>query len=69
LQSGTLLEILQPFRSKPMDITALYLHRKFKPAKVKAFVDFLDSWFTQHGLCPTHDPGVLSAHTQNRNVG
>jgi DNA-binding transcriptional LysR family regulator len=55
LQSGALLEILKPFRSTPVDITALYLHRKFKPAKIRVFIDFLDDWFEQHGLCPALD--------------
>ena len=64
LKSGSLLEVLRPFRSRPMDISALYLHRKFKPAKISAFVDFLADWFEQHSFCPAPSPDPLAGNDQ-----
>ncbi len=45
LRAGSLVEVLRAFRSAPLDISAVYLHRQFKPAKVTAFVDFLAAYF------------------------
>ena len=41
LADGRLLEILQAFRSAPLDISALYLQRRFNPAKITAFCGFI----------------------------
>jgi DNA-binding transcriptional LysR family regulator len=49
LADGSLLEVLEPFRSAPLDISVVYLHRKFKPAKITAFVDFLVDHFRNKG--------------------
>lgn len=46
-EAGQLVEVLADFRSREMDITATFAHRKFKPAKVTAFVDFLVSYFNR----------------------
>lgn len=45
LQTGQLLEILRPYRSAPLDISVVYLHRRFRPATITAFADFLQSYF------------------------
>ena len=49
LADGSLLEILKPYRSEPIDISAVYLYRQFKPAKISAFVDFLADYFARNG--------------------
>jgi DNA-binding transcriptional LysR family regulator len=45
LDSGRLVEILKTFRSPPIDISAVYLHRRFKPAKVTALIESLQNYF------------------------
>lgn len=45
LQSGELVEILQDYRRPPLAIYATYLQRRFYPAKLSAFVDFLLKYF------------------------
>lgn len=45
LETGQLLEVLPDFRSSPLQISAVTLHRQFRPAKVSAFIDFLDEYF------------------------
>ncbi len=47
LASAQLTEILQDFRSAPLDISAIYLQRRFKPAKITAFVEFLEEYFSR----------------------
>lgn len=47
LAGSQLTEILRDYRSAPMDISAVYLHRRFKPAKVSAFTDFLEEYFAR----------------------
>jgi len=42
---GRLIEVLQEFRSEPIDVSLLYLDRQFKPYKVTAFLDFIAEWF------------------------
>ena len=55
LRNGSLLEVLQPYRSAPLDISAVYLHRRFKPAKISAFVEFLAEYFRLHdGWMPAY---------------
>jgi DNA-binding transcriptional LysR family regulator len=49
LAAGSLLEVLAAFRSAPLDISVVYLHRKFKPAKITAFVEFLVEYFRNKG--------------------
>jgi DNA-binding transcriptional LysR family regulator len=47
LQAGELVEVLQPFRSTPLQINAVYLQRRFKPAKLSAFLDYLAEFFAR----------------------
>ncbi len=42
---GQLVEILQPFRSPSLVIYATYLQRRFLPAKLTTFVDFMVKYF------------------------
>lgn len=42
---GRLVEVLQDYRSEPVNISFLYLDRKFKPVKITALADFLVDWF------------------------
>lgn len=47
LQSAALVEVLEPFRSEPLQINAIYLQRNFKPAKLSAFLDYLAEFFAR----------------------
>jgi len=42
---GTLVPILEDYLSTDRGIYAIYPHRRYLPAKVRAFVDFLTQWF------------------------
>ena len=48
LRSGRLIEILTPFRSAPLDICIVYLHRKFRPAAISACADFMAEFFNEN---------------------
>jgi len=50
--AGRLVEILPAHRSEPLDISAVFVHRRFRPAKVTAFVEFLVEWFERHPVMP-----------------
>jgi DNA-binding transcriptional LysR family regulator len=45
LKKGRLIEVLTAFRSAPLDISMVYLHRRFRPATLTAFADFLHTYF------------------------
>jgi DNA-binding transcriptional LysR family regulator len=45
LAKGRLTEILSAHRSPPLQISAVTLHRRFRPAKTRAFIDFLVEYF------------------------
>ncbi len=45
LQSGELQEILREYRRPALDIYATYLQRRFYPAKLTTFIDFLLEYF------------------------
>ncbi len=55
LAGGKLIEILPDHRSAPLDISLLYLHRRFNPAKVRAFADFLGEHFATLWSDEKHD--------------
>jgi DNA-binding transcriptional LysR family regulator len=48
LEQGKLVEILPDFRIPSLNIYATYLQRRFLPAKLATFVDFLIKYFSQH---------------------
>ena len=45
IDSGELISILDPYIPTDRGIYAVYPHRRYLPAKVRAFVDFLHAWF------------------------
>lgn len=49
LQDGSLVSVLDPFVPTGGGIFAVYPHRRYLPAKVRALVDFLAAWFKQSG--------------------
>lgn len=50
LEQGRLVEILPEYRIDSLSIYATYLQKRFYPAKLSSFVDFLQNYFAQkHG--------------------
>jgi DNA-binding transcriptional LysR family regulator len=47
LESGRLVSVLEEWAPKGGGIFAVYPHRRYLPAKVRVFVDFLVQWFRQ----------------------
>jgi len=45
IQSGELVTLFDDFITKDRGIYAVYPHRRYLPAKVRSFVDFLSTWF------------------------
>lgn len=50
LESGRLVPVLEGWTRSDAGIFAVYPHRRYLPAKVRVFVDFLAQWFKAH--CP-----------------
>ncbi len=48
LDSGELISVLEDFMPTDRGVYAIYPHRRYLPAKVRTFVDFLSSWFRHH---------------------
>jgi DNA-binding transcriptional LysR family regulator len=48
LEQGQLIEILPNFRIPSLKIYATYLQRRFLPAKLATFVDFLIKYFAEN---------------------
>jgi DNA-binding transcriptional LysR family regulator len=46
--AGRLVTVLDDFVPTDRGIYAIYPHRRYLPAKVRAFVDFLHGWFKQN---------------------
>jgi DNA-binding transcriptional LysR family regulator len=46
VEKGELIEILQDFQIPPLSIYATYLQRRFLPAKLTTFVDFMVKYFS-----------------------
>ncbi|MGR8979232.1 MAG: LysR family transcriptional regulator [Gammaproteobacteria bacterium] len=44
IEKGRLVPVLDKYVSLPLDIHAVYPHRKYLSAKVRIFMDFLQSW-------------------------
>lgn len=49
LDSGQLVAILDDYLPADRGIYAIYPHRRYLPAKVRTFVDFLYNWFKKNG--------------------
>jgi DNA-binding transcriptional LysR family regulator len=47
IQSGELVTLFDEYIIKDRGIYAVYPHRRYLPAKVRSFVDFLAAWFRQ----------------------
>ncbi|MGK6311842.1 LysR family transcriptional regulator [Neorhizobium sp. DT-125] len=45
IQSGELVTLFDDYITKDRGIYAVYPHRRYLPAKVRSFVDFLSTWF------------------------
>ncbi len=45
LQSGELISLFDDYFTRDRGIYAVYPHRRYLPAKVRSFVDFLSNWF------------------------
>jgi DNA-binding transcriptional LysR family regulator len=49
IQSGELVTLFDDYISKDRGIYAVYPHRRYLPAKVRSFVDYLSAWFRKSG--------------------
>ncbi len=47
VQQGQLIEVLQDFKIPPLSIYATYLQRRFLPAKLTTFVNFMVEYFAE----------------------
>lgn len=47
VEEGKLVEILEDFRIPPLSVYATYLQRRFLPAKLTTFVDFMVKYFAE----------------------
>jgi DNA-binding transcriptional LysR family regulator len=52
IENGTLKVVLENYPLPPLDIHAVYPHRKYLSAKVKTFMDFLQSWLEHRVSMP-----------------
>lgn len=48
IQSGELVTLFDEFISRDRGIYAVYPHRRYLPAKVRSFVDYLSNWFRKN---------------------
>lgn len=53
LRAGRLVEVLPGLMGSDAGIYAVYPHRRYLPAKVRALVDFLADWFKRNGAGTT----------------
>lgn len=51
LQNGQLVTLFDDYVPKDRGIYAIYPHRRYLPAKVRIFVDFLSNWFKKSEQC------------------
>ena len=49
IETGELVSLFDDYLPKDRGIYAVYPHRRYLPAKVRAFVDYLHTWFRQNG--------------------
>ncbi|MBB3457735.1 DNA-binding transcriptional LysR family regulator [Rhizobium sp. BK313] len=49
IESGELLTLFNDYIPTDRGIYAVYPHRRYLPAKVRVFVDYLHNWFRKHG--------------------
>ncbi len=51
LESGALVSLFEDYMPTGRGIYAVYPHRRYLPAKVRALVDFMHNWFKRNGNC------------------
>ncbi|MBB4006772.1 LysR family transcriptional regulator [Allorhizobium taibaishanense] len=61
LESGELISLFEDYMPSGSGIYAVYPHRRYLPAKVRALVDFMHNWFKRNGAC--HPNPAPSAET------
>ncbi len=52
IRSGELISVLEEYLPTDRGIYAIYPHRRYLPAKVRTFVDFLHAWFRKYLPAP-----------------
>ncbi len=55
IEKGRLKVVLEDYALPPLDIYAVYPHRKYLSAKVRRFMDFLQVWLEPRVNMPTRD--------------
>jgi DNA-binding transcriptional LysR family regulator len=55
IEKGKLKVVLENYTSPPLDVHAVYPHRKYLSAKVKGFMDFLQEWLEHRVSLPGTD--------------
>lgn len=56
VESGKLKVLLDAYTPKDRGIYAIYPHRRYLPAKVRIFVDYLSEWFKKSEQCKAFRP-------------
>lgn len=56
IEKGKLKPVLESYTLPPLDIHAVYPHRKYLSAKVRRFLEFLQDWLGPKVSMPSHDP-------------
>jgi DNA-binding transcriptional LysR family regulator len=65
LAQGQLAEILQPYRIPALAVYATYLQRRFLPAKLTTFVEFLVKYFAENN---SHNEDKLNTRGKDPNL-
>lgn len=55
IEKGKLKPVLESYTLPPLDIHAVYPHRKYLSAKVRRFLEFLQEWLGPKVSMPSHD--------------
>ena len=55
IEKGALKVVLENYSLPPLDIHAVYPHRKYLSAKVRGFIDFLQEWLGSRVSMPSSD--------------
>lgn len=55
IERGKLKVVLEDYTLPPLDIHAVYPHRKYLSAKVRSFMDFLQEWLEHRASMPSVD--------------
>jgi DNA-binding transcriptional LysR family regulator len=60
IESGELISLFEEYMPTGRGIYAVYPHRRYLPAKVRALVDFMHNWFKRNGPCTPGSGGTGS---------